>query len=118
MKEINVDGNLIVVKEDIEMGARQDILSTSKFVLRYPTGADLAFKERLNKKSKKDGSLKITGKKREVMIQDFVLGRMKKVKDELIAKEDFWNSFQAFKACLFPDEENESSQEKVVMDTA
>ena len=107
MKEVNVDGVLVVVKEDIEMGARQEILSTSKFILKYPSGLDTAFKEKLNKKSKKDGSLKITGKRREVMIQDFVLGRMKKVKDELIAKEDFWNSFQAFRECVFSEDEND-----------
>lgn len=103
MKEINVEGNLIQVKEDIEVGAHQTVLSTTKFVLKFPSGADAAFKEKINK-TNKDGSLKLTGKKRDVQVQDFILGRMRKVKDELIEKEDFWNSFTAFKKVVFPDE--------------
>ena len=103
MQEVNVEGNLITVKEDVEIGAHQTVLSTAKFGLKFPSGADKVFGEKLNAVNK-DQSLKLTGKKRIVAVQDFILGRMKKVKDEVLEKDDFWNSFIAFKKVIFPDE--------------
>jgi len=104
MKEVNVDGKLITVNEDIEIGAHQSVLTTSKFVLKFPSGAEKVFIDNRLNAQNKDGTLKLVGKKRIVAVQDFILGRMKKVKDEVLEKDDFWNSFNAFKGVIFPDE--------------
>ena len=99
MKAVSVEGKTIEVVEDSEQGSNSQILATDYFELKFPEGADKEFLNKLNA-TRKDDTPKYDKGAKDLMMQNFIMGHMKKNKDRLSLKGDFWKSYLAFKEVL------------------